>query len=275
MKILLLGKNGLLGGEIMTHCTIALAPTHVELDLLNDAAVLAYIDQHRPDLVINATAYSQVDLAEDEPAKAYALNEHAVASLVRACDRVGASLVHFSTDFVFDGEKRTPYVETDATGALGVYGASKLAGEGPPLESEGAHYVFRVSWLYGPKGKNFFSGVRQWLQEDRELNIVSDQVSCPNDVSVLAQMLAKWISKVQGSGGAKAFLQQHRGLYHFSQPDVMSRYEFAQRVAKELGSAARARIAPVPASTYPMKAGRPMYSAMSSAKFERTFQLKF
>jgi dTDP-4-dehydrorhamnose reductase len=275
MKILLLGKNGLLGGEIMAHCAIAFAPTHAELDLLDGSSIQAYLEQHRPDLVINATAYSQVDLAEEEPEKAYALNEHAVANLVRACDRVGASLMHFSTDFVFDGTKREPYVETDATGPLGVYGASKLAGERPPLESAGAHYVFRVSWLYGARGKNFFSGVRQWLQEDRELNIVSDQVSCPNDVTALAQMLARWIDKAQASGDVKAFLQQHRGLYHFSQPDIMSRYTFAQRIAQELGPVARARIKPVPASTYPMKAGRPMYSAMSSAKFEAAFGLRF
>lgn len=275
MKTLLLGANGLLGAEILAHCDIQLFPTHAQLDLLDGATLQAYLRQHRPDLVINATAYSQVDLAEDEPDKAYALNEHAVAHLVFACDNVGASLVHFSTDFVFDGNKREPYDETDATGPLGVYGASKLAGERAVLASAGAHYVFRVSWLYGARGKNFFSSVHQWLQQERPLRIVSDQFSCPNDVVVLGCMLRQWIDKACASGDAKAYLHKHHGLYHFSQPQVMSRYEFAHHIAASLATPSKASLIPVPASTYPMKAARPMYSAMSSRKFEITFGLSF
>jgi dTDP-4-dehydrorhamnose reductase len=236
------------------------------------------MQQHRPDVLINCTAYSQVDTAEDEPDRAYALNHLAVQNLVAACDAQQASLVHFSTDFVFDGNKGAAYLETDAPNPLGVYGASKLAGEKTVLASPGAHFAFRVSWLYGEKGKNFFSGVRNWLQEERHLPIVSDQTSTPNDVVNLAKVFNTWLTLATAHpAGCQAFFEQHKGLYHFSAPDVMSRYEFAQRVAEELtskGIAVKATMEPVPASRFPMKAKRPAHSALNSEKFYREFGIR-
>jgi dTDP-4-dehydrorhamnose reductase len=280
MKAVLLGSNGLLGGAVSAqgaHEFVALP--HAELDLLDFAAVHAFMQQHRPDVVINCTAYSQVDLAEDESDQAYALNHHAVQNLVAACDAVKSSLVHFSTDFVFDGTKGSAYAESDAPNALSVYGASKLAGELAVLASTGAHFAFRVSWLYGEKGKNFFSGVRNWLQEERHLPIVSDQTSTPNDVRNLARVLNAWLSLAKDHPtGCKAFFQQHKGLYHFSAPDVMSRYEFAQQVAEDLktqGIQVKATMEPVPASRFPMKAKRPAHSGLSSAKFQEAFGISF
>jgi dTDP-4-dehydrorhamnose reductase len=280
MKAVLLGSNGLLGGAISAQGAHEfIAPRHAELDLLDFAAVQTFIQQHRPDVVINCTAYSQVDLAEDEPEKAYALNHHAAANLVAACDGVNSTLIHFSTDFVFDGTKGSAYGEADAPNALSVYGASKLAGEQAVLQSTGNHFAFRVSWLYGPAGKNFFSGVRNWLQEERHLPIVSDQTSTPNDVTNLARVLNAWLSQVKAAeSGHKAFFQQHRGLYHFSAPQVMSRYEFAQQVVADLkskGIAVKATMEPVPASRFPMKAKRPAHSGLNSEKFTQTFGLEF
>ncbi len=278
MKAVLLGSNGLLGGAVTAQAAHEfIAPRHAELDLLDFAAVQAFIAQHRPDVVINCTAYSQVDQAEDEPSSAYALNHHAVENLLAACDAVQTSLVHFSTDFVFDGTKGSAYVESDAPNALGVYGASKLAGEQAVLKSAGNHFAFRVSWLYGAAGKNFFSGVRNWLQEERHLPIVSDQTSTPNDVRNLARVLNAWLSKAKShEAGCKEFFQQHRGLYHFSAPQVMSRYEFAQQVAADLkqqGVAVKATMEPVPASRFPMKATRPAHSGLNSEKFQRVFSI--
>ncbi len=280
MKAVLLGSNGLLGGAVSAQGAHEfIAPRHAELDLLDFAAVQGFMQQHRPDVVINCTAYSQVDLAEDEPAKAYALNHHAAANLVAACDAAHSTLVHFSTDFVFDGTKGSAYVESDAPNALSVYGASKLAGEQAVLQSAGHHFAFRVSWLYGPAGKNFFSGVRNWLQEERHLPIVSDQTSTPNDVTNLARVLNAWLSKAKAhEASCRAFFQQHRGLYHFSAPQVMSRYEFAQRVAEDLkskGIAVKATMEPVPASRFPMKAKRPAHSGLNSEKFQNRFGIKF
>jgi len=274
-----------------------IATTHAQLDVCDHAAVRQYLVQQRPQLVINCTAYSAVDAAEDAPEQAMALNHHAVDNLVQACDAVGASLVHFSTDFVFDGwadsrhggamagavdelahtrqatvhasPRSTPYTEADTPRPLNVYGASKLAGEQAVLASVGAHYVFRVSWLYGATGSNFFSQVRDWLQQDRVLRIVADQVSVPNDVARLARAMGQWcqLAAVQPA----QFLPQHRGLYHLTAAQAMSRYAFAQQVAAQLGSQAIARLEPVPASAFPARAARPLYSAMSAQRFTRQF----
>ncbi len=280
MKAVLLGSNGLLGVAVAAQGAHEfIAPRHAELDLLDFVAVRHWIALQAPDVVINCTAYSQVDLAEDEPEKADALNHRAVKNLAVACDAVKASLVHFSTDFVFDGTKGAAYVETDAPNPLGVYGASKLAGEQAVLSSPGAHFAFRVSWLYGAAGKNFFSGVRNWLQEERHLPIVSDQTSTPNDVMNLARVFNAWLSLAKNHpAGCKAFFQHHKGLYHFSAPEVMSRYEFAQRVAEDLrskGIAVKATMEPVPASRFPMKAKRPAHSGLDSSKFQLQFGIKF
>jgi dTDP-4-dehydrorhamnose reductase len=279
MKAVLLGSNGLLGGAVIAQAAHEfIAPRHADLDLLDFEKVVAWIASEAPDVVINCTAYSQVDTAEDEPAVADALNHLAVKNLVAACDAAQASLVHFSTDFVFDGIKGVAYVESDAPNPLGEYGKSKLLGEQAVLNKPGAHFAFRVSWLYGAAGKNFFSGVRNWLQEERHLPIVSDQTSTPNDVRNLARALNAWLSLAKShSAGCKTFFQQHRGLYHFSAPEVMSRYEFAQRVAEDLkskGIAVKATMEPVPASRFPMKAKRPAHSGLDSTKFQTQFGIK-
>jgi dTDP-4-dehydrorhamnose reductase len=279
MKTVLLGSNGLLGGAVSAQGAHEfIAPRHAELDLLDFAAVNSWIAFHAPDVVINCTAYSQVDTAEDEPDKADALNHLAVKNLVKACDAANASLVHFSTDFVFDGTKGSAYVETDAPNPLGAYGASKLAGEQAVMASPGAHFAFRVSWLYGVAGKNFFSGVRNWLQEERHLPIVSDQTSTPNDVTNLARAFNEWLTLAKNHPtGSKAFLQHHKGLYHFSAPQIMSRYEFAQHVADDLksrGIPVKATMEPVPASRFPMKAKRPAHSGLDSSRFQQQFGIK-
>ncbi len=279
MKTVLLGSNGLLGGAISAQGAHEfIAPRHAALDLLDFLAVQNFLKLHKPDVVVNCTAYSQVDTAEDEPAAADALNHLAVKNLVEACDEVQCSLVHFSTDFVFDGTKGAAYLEADAPNPLGVYGASKLAGEQAVLNSQGAHFAFRVSWLYGEKGKNFFSGVRNWLQEERHLPIVSDQTSTPNDVTNLARALNEWLWLVKNHAeGCKAFFGLHRGLYHFSSAQTMSRYEFAQHVAEDLkskGIAVKATMEPVPAGRFPMKAKRPAHSGLNSEKFQKQFGIK-
>jgi dTDP-4-dehydrorhamnose reductase len=281
MQAVILGSNGLLGQAITAQIAMQIiAPSHAQLDVCNHAAVTAFIAEHLPALVVNCTAYSAVDAAEHEPERAAALNHLAVANLAQACDAVGASLVHFSTDFVFDGlqprasgQATQPYTEDDPTRPLSVYGATKLAGEQAVLSSPGAHYVFRVSWLYGRSGKNFFSQVDQWLQQDRVLRIVDDQMSVPNDVGRIAKAFARWCNLWSGleQGQLQQFLHRHRGLYHLVGRDVMSRYIYAQRVAARLGPLAVARLEPVPASAFSAPARRPQYSAMSAAKFERVF----
>ena len=208
---MLFGSKGLLGASIAAQGAHEfIAPLHDELDLLNHAAVRAWLLTTSPDVVINCTAYSQVDTAEDEP---------------------------------------------------------------------GTHFVFRASWLYGATGKNFFSAVRNWLQEERHLRIVSDQISTPNDVQNLARVFNEWLTLAKNSpASSRAFFNQHQGLYHLSAPRLMSRYAFAQRVALDLkvnGIAVKATMEAVPASSFSMKAKRPAYSGLISKKFEQQFDIEF
>lgn len=274
MKILLLGGRGLLGSALRAKLGALGAlhsPSHQELDVTDPAAVTRALQQLRPKIVINCTAFSDVDGSESKSELAYAVNRDAAAVLVKAADSVAASLVHFSTDFVFDGERRTPYQEQDVPHPLSVYGRSKLAGEQAVLDSAGAHLVFRVSWLYGPGGKNFFSKIAEWLTEDRELRVVADQVSVPNDVRWLAGTLCELLREEAARPGYLAAL---RGLYHLSATGQASRYDFARAVADGMGPNVRARLTPVPASAFPMVAQRPAFSVLDAGRFARVFGIE-
>ena len=278
LKILIFGGNRLLVSA--TRSCIAAnyvvhSLGHAECDISNGAAVAQQIQLFKPHIAINGAAYNDVDGAEQSPQAAYALNAHAPGVLARACEAAGALLVHFSTDFVFDGSKTTPYTEDDAPHPLSVYGASKLAGEQAVMAAGGYHLVLRVSWLYGAGGRNFFSQVAHWLQCDRQLRVVDDQVSVPNRVEDLAAGLAALLALAQANG--MDWLRARAGLYHFvanAQQHAMSRYTYALHTAQRLGSQSIARLQPVPSSAFPAPAARPAYSAMDSAKFEAVFGLK-
>jgi dTDP-4-dehydrorhamnose reductase len=278
LKILIFGGNGLLVSAIRSCIATDYAVhslSHAECDITDAAAVAQPIQLFKPDIAINGAAYNDVDGAEQSPYAAHALNAHAPGVLARACAAGGALLVHFSTDFVFDGKKTTPYTEDDAPRPLGVYGVSKLAGEQAVLASAGKHLVLRVSWLYGAGGRNFFSQVPQWLQLDRELRVVDDQISVPNRVEDLAAGVAALLALAQANG--MDWLRARAGLYHFvanAQQHAVSRYTYALRASEALGSLSIARLLPVPSSAFPAPAARPAYSAMDSGKFEAVFGLK-
>lgn len=273
--ILLLGASGLLGRathEALTPLGSVHAPPSRALDLRDAAAVHQAVGELRPALVVNCAGYTDVDGAEDNAQAADALNHRAVATLAQACDAAGATLVHFSTDFVFDGAAGRPYTEADEARPLGVYGQTKLAGERAVLASPGAHLVLRVSWLHGPGGRNFFSQVGQWLQDDRELAVVADQVSVPNRVEAIAAALAALLG--QAAQQEPGWLAERRGLYHFSAAQAMSRFEFAQREAQRLGAAARARLVPVSAQAFAGRARRPMASVLDSNRLQAVFGIE-
>jgi dTDP-4-dehydrorhamnose reductase len=271
-RVLIVGAGGLLGAALQAALAAdfdVTALTRAQLDLLDPMAVALTLERLRPTVVVNASAWSDVDAAEDHAAAADAINHLAVAALVSACARAACSLVHFSSDFVFDGRKRSPYVEEDAAQPLGVYGLSKLAGEQAVLASGGPHLVLRLSWLYGAGGRNFFSSVREWLQQDRELRVVADQVSVPNPVQLVAAALRHVLTQARAQG--PHYLAERRGLYHLSASGQASRYEFAQAVQAALGGLAKARLLPAKAADFGLKAQRPAYSALGSARFESRF----
>lgn len=291
--VLLLGASGLLGRAVhqrlLAGGRAVHAPTRGALDLLRLHAIAPAVAQWtrgcaiaaQPGWVVNCAGFTDVDGAEAAPDLAHALNAHAVAELAAACDRLGLRLVHFSTDFVFDGTQTRPYVKADPPRPLSVYGASKLAGERAVLAARGPHWVLRVSWLHGPGGRNFFSRVGQWLQQDGELRVVADQWSVPHPVDWVAERLARLMDRVEaaanpgagaggeagGEAGGSIAAGIAPGLYHLSSGQAMSRYDFARREAERLGPRARARLVPVPATAFPTAAARPRYSVLDGGRF--------
>ena len=278
LKILILGGNGLLATAIRTCIAteyVVSSLSHTDCDVTDAAAVALQIQLFKPDIAINGAAYNDVDGAEHAAHAAHALNTLAPGVLARACEASGALLVHFSTDFVFNGQKSTPYTEDDAPQPLSVYGQTKWAGEQAVLSGGGKHLVLRVSWLYGASGRNFFSQVALWLLQDRDLRVVDDQISVPNRVEDLAQTLSQLLALAQQNG--MDWLKARAGLYHFvahAEQHAMSRYTYALNTAQSLGVQCKARLHPVPSSAFLAPATRPAYSAMASGRFEAVFGLK-
>ncbi len=268
MKTLILGSSGLLGAELLRQFPAALAPTRKELDLLHLQAVAAYIDSTRPELIINAAAMSNLEHCAAHPDQAHAMNCTLPKVLAESSSAVGASLFHFSTDYVFNGEKRTPYTEDDPTDPINEYGKSKVAGEAAVLATRGAHFVFRVSWLWGEGGKNFLSSLPQALAQAQTLQISNDQISSVNNVAEIAGTLRQLV--------ALPHWQAQPGLYHLTQPQAMTRYEHALRMAERMGTACKASVlaAQVQPPNIPGAVRRPTYTAMSPAKVARVFGLK-
>ena len=254
MRILLTGAGGQLGLAVQDAFTAhQLFPrAHAELDVAEAAAVEAALAELRPELVLNASAYTAVDRAEDEPALAHHTNQAGPRALAEATARRGIPLLHVSTDYVFDGEKGAPYLESDPTHPLGVYGASKLAGEDEVRRANSRHYVVRTAWLYGPVGRNFATSIRAAASREPKLRVVDDQWGSPSYAPHLAAALERLIA-------TQAF-----GTHHLANAGVASRFEFAQALLAALGS--RTPIEPIPTSAWPTRARRPKNTALASER---------
>ena len=254
MRILLTGAGGQLGRAVCerfsTHAVVG--RTHAELDVAERAAVAEALDAVRPELVLNAAAYTAVDQAEDEPAAARRGNETGPRVLAEETARRGIALLHVSTDYVFDGEKGAAYVESDPVRPLSVYGATKLAGEEAVRRANPRHYVVRTAWLYGPVGKNFALSIRAAAERGAELRVVDDQCGSPSYAPHLAMALVRLIE-------TEAY-----GTHHLANAGVASRHEFAVALLTALGSTAR--VEPIPTSAWPTRARRPRNSALASER---------
>ena len=244
-----------------------------DCNLADEAAVRALVMQLKPDVIVNPAAYTAVDNAEKNSELAFAINGRAPGVLGETAKALGALVIHFSTDYVFDGSKASPYVETDATGPLGVYGASKLAGEQALAASGAAHVILRTSWVVGAHGANFAKTMLRLAKERETLNVVADQFGAPTTAALLADVTAHLVRN-------RDFAAQHSGVYHCVNAGETNWCDYAKFVldfAQRAGVALKAgpdNIVAIPSSAYPTPAKRPTNSRLDTSKFRSTFGLQ-
>ena len=237
-----------------------------ELELAEPGCAAAIIGERRPDVVINAAAYTMVDQAESEPELAFRINGDASGEVASAAREVGAKVVQISTDYVFDGEAEAPYTEDAPTAPLGVYGRAKLAGEEQVRAANPDHLIVRTSWVYSPFGHNFVKTMLRLAAERDELRIVSDQKGCPTSALDLADALLTALPRVRNWGAT----------YHLAAPEPCSWADLASAVfeASRAHGGPSATVIPISTAEYPTPAERPMHSALDSSRFARDFAIR-
>lgn len=273
--ILLFGKFGQLGWEL--HRSLApfgelTALDYPEIDLVNPESLDEIIQAVKPDVIINATAYTAVDKAEEEIDIAMAINAHAPRRMAELALKNGSALIHYSTDYVFDGRKGSPYGETDQPNPLGMYGESKLAGDTAIREVDGTHLIFRTSWVYSTRRDSFVTKVLSWSRKQKELKIVDDQISNPTWCRMLAEATAILIARA-GKFPAD-WINERRGLYNLAGEGYASRLEWAKAILEFDPNSEQQifqELKPAKTSDYSSPAERPLFSALSCEKFSDTF----
>jgi len=280
-RILLTGASGQVGGDLLETLKPlgeVIAPRRVEMNLANPDSVRQMIRAVRPRWIVNPGAYTAVDKAESEPELAFAINAEAVRIMGQEARAIGAGVIHFSTDYVFDGSGSAPYRETDATRPVSVYGASKLAGEKALTDTGAAHMIFRTSWVYGTRGKNFLLTILKLARERETLRVVADQYGAPTWSRDLARMTAEVIRKCE----AKTLSQELAGalaevedVFHAAGAGETTWYGFAAeavRLQQELEPEVRfAAIEAITTAEYPTPAKRPANSRMNCERLKERF----
>lgn len=276
--ILLLGKNGQLGWELnraLLPLGKVIALDMPEIDVADQSAVHRLVEDLRPAAILNATAYTAVDRAESEPELALAVNGRAPGYLAEAAASVGAALVHISTDYVFDGNKGSPYVETDAPNPLGVYGLSKWIGEQAITQVDDAYIILRTSWLYSLRRDSFVTKVIGWSRQQTSLRVVADQVGNPTWVRPFAEAIAQMLAMAGREIGG--WLRERKGIYHLAGEGYTSRLEWARQIlACDAHPHEQVVQELIPALTadFPTPARRPLFSALDCGLFTQTFGLR-
>ncbi|OWY33360.1 dTDP-4-dehydrorhamnose reductase [Herbaspirillum aquaticum] len=277
MKILLFGCNGQLGWELQRSLAplgelISLSARSEQYcgDLADLAGISRTIATLRPDVVVNAAAYTAVDKAQTEPERAHLVNAQAPASMAVAAAQCGALLVHYSTDYVFDGSGEHARKEDEPTGPLNVYGQTKLEGEQAILASGCAHLIFRTSWVYAARGGNFAKTMLRLGAQRDELNVIDDQTGAPTGAELLADATAHAVLQTLAH-------PERQGLYHLAASGQTTWFAYARQVfalATQLGGiSGLARLTPIPTSAYPTPAARPLNSRLDCSKFQAAFGL--
>jgi dTDP-4-dehydrorhamnose reductase len=276
--ILITGSTGQVGGELVRMLAPLgpiHAPTRAELDLSDPASIRTIVHELKPRWIVNPAAYTAVDRAEAEPDLAFAINATAPGILGEEAAKIGAAVLHFSTDYIFAGTGAEPYAEDAPAGSLGVYGASKLAGEQALAASGAAHLIVRTSWVYGATGKNFLLTVLRVAREREQMSIVDDQHGAPTWSRELARLAVAILTKAPDAVSARAFA----GIYHAAAQGETTWFGFAQealrlrRVAEPTTNFAE--LIPIPTYAYPTPAKRPANSRLDTRKLQTTFGFEF
>jgi dTDP-4-dehydrorhamnose reductase len=278
MHILLLGKTGQLGWELHR----ALAPLgelssldYPEIDLAKPDDLCSAIQLQKPQVLINATAYTQVDRAESEPDIAMQVNASAPGALAECARSIGAVFIHYSTDYVFDGAKGSPYREDDPPNPLSVYGRSKLAGEQAVAALDGSYLILRTSWVYSLRRESFVNKVLGWARQHPVMRVVADQIGSPTWARMLAEATAMLLA--QGSPHIQGWVRERRGLYHLAGSGAASRFEWARAILDQdpdRNSQICRELLPAKTSDFPTPAARPLYSALDCSRFTAVFGLQ-
>lgn len=278
MRILLLGNTGQLGWQLertLVPLGEVVALDYPDLDLNAPESVRGVIANVRPEVIVNATAYTAVDRAESESEIAFQINARAPGIMAEEAKTLGALFVHYSTDYVFDGEKGEPYTEADMPNPINIYGQSKLAGE-QAVESVGGKYlIFRTSWVYSLRRVSFVTKVLEWSRSNKTLRIVSDQVSSPTWCRMLAEVTAHLL--VKGGERPAAWLGDRVGLYHIAGNGVVSRFEWAQEILNldpKPSEQVVQDLLPARSEDFPTQTRRPLFSALACNRFVNTFGLQ-
>ena len=269
MKILVTGIFGQVGHtlihQLINHELISL--NRQDCDLANLDQIKQTIDHHKPDLIINPAAYTKVDQAEDEPELAFKINRDAPRVMAEKAHEYNIPIIHFSTDYVFDGKKESRYTEEDFTYPLGIYGESKLAGEEAIKEVNCQYYIFRTSWVYSNIGRNFYLNIQRKIGEQDELEVVNDQLGVPTSSLFIAQQIKKMIPKLSN---------ENKGIYHLVPNGACTWFDFAKVIlnTSKLDQSGK-KIIPVSSDQYPTKAKRPKNVCLSNDKIQKAFVLEF
>ena len=278
MRLLLLGKFGQLGWELhraLSPLGEVIALDYPEIDLSQPDQIRPLVRQAQPAVIVNATAYTAVDRAESEPELTRAINALAPGILAEEARTLGAALVHFSTDYVFDGATNSPYIETDQPNPLGMYGQSKLEGERAIEATGGAYLILRTSWVYSLRRDSFVTKVLKWSRQQETLLVVSDQVSNPTWARLLAEITAQLLAKARDD--STGWLGERCGLYHLAGNGYGSRYDWAHAILRydpKPEEQVTRQLLPALTADFPTPARRPLFSALNCNLFSETFGLR-
>jgi len=290
LTILLTGKTGQIGSHLyplLGNLGEVVAPDRNQLDLSNADAIRRVVRDLRPSLIVNAAACTAVDAAETDEGSAYTINASAPAALADEAKKISAGIVHYSTDYVFDGLKTIPYVESDATNPINAYGRTKLAGEKAVRDSGASHLIFRTSWVYSTRGRNFMLTILRLASEREELRIVRNQVGAPTCAADVAAATTRVLTYILRRNNYPSVISEASGIYHMTAAGQASWYDFATAILEDAQAVSSSpswfiaathgrsliakRVVPISTEEFRSPAARPAYSVLSNSLLAQRF----